>query len=95
MDTKEAYQERVEAQLKELDARIDLLEAQADKAKAEAKVEYAQQIESLRSRRDEAEQRLEGLKAAGSGAWRELTEGMDEAVTSLEQAVTNAMAQFG
>jgi hypothetical protein len=37
MESKKAYQEKMEAQLKEWSARIDLLKAKADKAKAEAK----------------------------------------------------------
>ena len=94
MDTKEAYQERAEAQLKALEARIELMEAQAEKAKAEAKVEYGRQLEDLRQKRKEAEERLEGLKVAGTEAWRELMTGVDEAMTALESAVNSAAARF-
>ena len=94
MDTKKAYQEQAEAQIKELEARIEVVEAQAEQAKAEAKVEYSQQIEELSQKRKEAEERLEGLKAASSEAWRELTAGVNEAMTALENAVTNALARF-
>ncbi|MGD8625111.1 MAG: hypothetical protein PVJ34_11270, partial [Anaerolineae bacterium] len=88
----EKYQERAEAQLKELKARIDLLEAQADKAQAEAKVAYSQQLEKLYQKRQEAEKRLQRVKKAGSEAWRELTTGVDEAMTDLENAVNGAVA---
>ncbi len=41
-----------------------------------------------------AEERLEALEAAGSEVWGELTAGVDEAMTALENAVTNAVARF-
>lgn len=94
MDTKEAYQEKTEAQLEELKARIGLMEAKAARAKAEAKVQYSEQIETLHRKRQGVEERLEGLQAAGSEAWRELAGGVDEAMASLQKAVASAAAQF-
>jgi len=94
MDRKEAYQEKVEAQLEELRARIELMEAKAERAKAEAKVEYSEQVVELRRKWKEAEERLEGLKAAGIEAWNELTAGVDEAMTALQDAVTRALDRF-
>jgi hypothetical protein len=94
MEPKEAYEERAEAQLEELKARIGLMEAKAAKAKAEAKVEYSEQIEELRQKQKEVEERLERVQAAGSGAWRELTAGVNDAMTALQNAVTNAAAQL-
>ena len=89
-----AYQEKAEAQLEELKAQIGLMEAKAAKAKAEAKIEYSEQIEKLRQEQQEVEERLEGLKAAGSGAWRELSAGVDDAIAALQNAVSNAAAQL-
>jgi hypothetical protein len=94
MDTKEAYQEKAEAQLEELKARIGLIEAKAARTKAEAKVEYSEQLEELCQKQKMVEERLEGLQAAGSGAWRELTAGVDAAMTTLQDAVASAAAQF-
>ena len=48
MDTKEAYQEKFDAQLRGWSAKIDELMAKADKAKAEAKIEYCEQSENLK-----------------------------------------------
>ena len=44
MNTKEAYQEKFDAQLRGWSAKIDELMAKADKAKAEAKIEYCEQV---------------------------------------------------
>jgi hypothetical protein len=94
MDTKKAYQEKAEAQLEEMKAQIGLMEAKAARAKAEAKVEYSEQLAELAQKRKDAEERLAGLKAAGSEAWRELAAGVDEAMVSLQNAVTSAAARF-
>jgi hypothetical protein len=94
MNTKEAYQEKAEAQLEELKARIGLMEAKSARAKAEAKVEYSEQIEELRQKQKEVEEQLERVQAAGSEAWRELTAGVDDAMTVLQNAVTNAAAEL-
>jgi hypothetical protein len=58
MDTKEAYQEKFDAQLREWSAKIDELKAKADKAKAEAKIEYCEQIDGLRSKQAAAQTKL-------------------------------------
>jgi hypothetical protein len=94
MDTKEAYQEKAEAQLEELKARIELMEAKAARAKAGAKAEYGEQLDELRQKQELVEERMEGLRAAGGGAWRELTAGVDAAITTLQNAVASAAAQF-
>jgi hypothetical protein len=38
METKQAYQEKYEAQLREWSAKVDQLRARSDRAKAEAKI---------------------------------------------------------
>ena len=48
MDKRKAYIEKLEAQLEEWDAKIDLLKAKSKKAKAEAKIEYYNKIETFR-----------------------------------------------
>ena len=40
MSTKEVYIEKLEAQLKEWSAKIDVLEAKAEKAEADTKIKY-------------------------------------------------------
>lgn len=48
MATKEAYQKKLEAQLKEWDAKLDLLSAKAQKATADARIKYENDLESLK-----------------------------------------------
>jgi len=91
---KKAYQEKIEAQLKEFAAKIDVLAAKADKAKAEAKVKYNKQIEGLRAKQESVRQKLVGLKEPGSEAWEDLKQGLDAALDDLKGAVQSAVSRF-
>ena len=52
MGKKEAYIEKLEAQLREWSSKIDELKARADKAKADVKLEYEKQIGELRTKQE-------------------------------------------
>lgn len=54
MESKKAYQDKKETQLREWSARIDLLKAKADKTRAEAKIEYYEKIEKLQVEQETA-----------------------------------------
>ena len=55
IDLKEAYQDKMKAQLEKLDARIDLLRAEAKEAQADTKIEINDRVEALEEQRDEAQ----------------------------------------
>lgn len=91
---KQAYEEKVDAQLKELSAKIDVLKAKAEKSGADAKVKYYEKIEDLEKRRSVAREKLKELKAAGEDAWQDLKGGVEAAWSDLGAAVKSAMNQF-
>ena len=68
MKNREAYREKLEAQMREWSAKIDLLKAKADQAEAEAKIEYSKRIEDLRQRKEALQTQLAELKNAGKPA---------------------------
>lgn len=84
----EAYQEKIEAQLKEWSAQIDGLKAKAQKAEADAKLKYYDAIEDLRIKENAVRQKLTGLKDAGGDAWENLKAGVEAAVQSLREALS-------
>jgi hypothetical protein len=51
MATKEAYQNELEAQLKEWDAKLNLLSAKPKKATTDARITYENELEGLKSKR--------------------------------------------
>jgi chromosome segregation ATPase len=94
MSLQEAYREKMEAQLREWEADIARLQAKADQAKAEAKIEYYQQIEALRTKKAVAHQKLQELQETSEDAWEELKAGIENTWDDLRHAVTNALAKF-
>ena len=79
MNMKEAYQNKLQAQLDEFSAEIVKLKAKAEKAQAGVQLEYYRQIEELRTMHESANSKLVKLKDARNDAWEELTAGIDNA----------------
>lgn len=71
-EKRKAYEEKLDAQVKEWNAQIELLKAKADKARAEVKIEYYKTIEALQSKQNDAKAKLRELKTAGDEAWEDL-----------------------
>jgi peptidoglycan hydrolase CwlO-like protein len=94
MATKEEYQAKMEAQLKDIAAKLAELLAKADKATAEAKVQYQEQIKHLRAKLQETQGRLQQLKASSGEAWVVLKDGTEKAWGELRGAMDNALAKF-
>jgi hypothetical protein len=91
---RKAYEEKIDAQLKEWSAQIDLLKARADKAKAEAKIDYYKTIEALQRRQEEAAARLKELKNAGDAAWEDVKKGAEKAWAEIKTAYKDAASRF-
>lgn len=84
MGMKEAYQEKIEAQLREWTAKINELKAKADGAKADAKIEIQKRIGTLRVKQEEAQAKFQALKQVGTEKWEQLRTGLDKAMDDLK-----------
>ena len=93
-DTRKAYEEKLDAQLKEWSAQIALLKAKADNAKADAKIEYYKTIEVLQSRQNNAKAKLQELKTAGDEAWEDIKAGAEKAWADVKTAYHDASSRF-
>jgi hypothetical protein len=93
-DKRKAYEEKLDAQINELNAQLALLKAKADKAKAEAKIEYYTTIEALQHKRDIAKAKLHELKASGDDAWEVVKAGAEKAWAEVKTAYHDAASKF-
>jgi hypothetical protein len=91
MEMKEAYRDKMDARLREWQAKIDALKARADQAGAGQKIKYYEEIESLRTKQQQVHEKLEKLRTAGAGAWDEVKAGVEAAWTDLQDAAQRAM----
>ena len=93
-DKRKAYEEKLNAQLKEWSAQIALLKAKADNAKADAKTEYYKTIDVLQHKQNEAKVKLQELKTAGDEAWDDLKAGAEKAWAEVKTAFHDAASRF-
>jgi chromosome segregation ATPase len=94
MATKEAYQKKLEAQLKEWDAKLDQLSAKAQKATADARITYENDLESLKSKRAAAHQTLVDLGKRSENAWEDMKDGAEKIWDELSKAMEKLAARF-
>jgi uncharacterized coiled-coil protein SlyX len=87
-------QEKMEAQLKELGARLEAWKNQAAKAGAEAQAEMNKKLEQLRPKLEAAQQKLKDLKAAGGEAAEKVKEGSEKAMAELKKTWEAVKSKF-
>jgi hypothetical protein len=93
-EKRKAYEEKIEAQMKEWGAQIGLLKAKADNAKADAKIEYVKTIEALQRKQNEAGKKLQELKNSGDEAWEDIKTGAEKAWAEVKTAFHDATSRF-
>ena len=90
MNEKDLYIEKLNAQLREWSASIDVLQAKADKATADLKIGYSKRLDDLKAKRDKAQGRLDDLKAAGDDAWERMTTAIEDSWNDIKSAFDKA-----
>lgn len=93
-EKRDAYLQNLKAKMDEWNAEIDKIEAKADQAEAESKIEYEKQLEDLRAKRKDVEEKMAELQQAGDGAWEDLKAGIEIAWDSLGNALKSAASRF-
>lgn len=94
MNEKEAYQQKIEAQIDEWKAEMDKLDARAKKLEAEGRIAAESRIQDFKARQEAARAKLEALRRAGDAAWKDVKEGLDRAVSELGDALRDAASKF-
>jgi len=93
-ENRKQYQDRVQAELDKLDARVDGYRAKLEYAEADTRAQYHDIIEQLTTQRDAIAQRFEELQKAGDKAWIDLQTGFEQAWTNVNTAFQQAAQQF-
>jgi hypothetical protein len=94
MGLKEAYQQKMDAQLKEWSVDIDQLKAKAGSAKADLKVAYEKQLAELRAKHGEGRTKLDEIKESSGDAWEELKTGTDHVLNEIQAHLKSAKDKF-
>lgn len=96
MERKEEYQEyydKREARLKKLGLEIEQWEPREDDASEEDVDDYYEEVGRLKSRLEATRRRLEAVKETRDD-WKTVREGVDQAISELEEAIAKAAPRF-
>ena len=93
-DTKSEYLAKAKENLNVINAKLVELDALAEKKTGDARRELKEKLSGIRESRDQAVRRLEDLKLASKPAWEDVKQGVEQAWTSLSNAVDNASKRF-
>src|SRR6056297_501932 len=91
---RQAYIEKLKAQMDQWDAEIDKLEAKAREAQADQRIRYEEAVQDMHQRRDEAQKMLKRVQEASAASWKDLRTGFDAAWSDVSKAMDRAMARW-
>ena len=94
MSTKEAYKQKIEAELELAQAKLAEFKAQAKISTADARIKHAKQVEEIELRFGATKAKLKELGEASEDAWEQLKDGVESAWGALSVAIRNAAAKF-
>ncbi|MBL1267430.1 MAG: hypothetical protein COA87_006700 [Halomonas sp.] len=94
MRQRDEFVEEMKARLDEWNADIDKLTAKARQASDEARVKYQKDIERLKKRQAETQQRLDELQHASEAAWETVRQGMEDSWELMRKAFRDASSRF-
>lgn len=93
-EKRDAYVQKLKAKMDEWNAEIDKLAAKADQADADAKIEYYKQLEDLRAKRKDLEDKIAEVQQAGESAWEDLKQGLENSWDILKTSFSKAKSEF-
>lgn len=94
MEIKEAYKQKMAAQLKEWNAQISLLEARAENAGADMAVKRAEMLRELRAKHSAAAEKMQELEKSTGEAWGRVKDTADKIWEDLKAGVADAHSKF-
>ena len=95
MSLRDAYRQKMEAQLEEQRARLELLKARAKRAVADGKIMAYEELADAEQKLASAKARLKHLATSSEGAFDELKSGVESAWKDLTEACRKAAGKFG
>ncbi|WP_234570861.1 hypothetical protein [Rhodohalobacter sp. 614A] len=94
MANREAYKQKVRAQLDEWKADVDKLRAQIKQKQADRKIDTSKYMDEIRKNQKRVRAKLEELEDAGEDAWDDIKSGLDKATDELKQSYAKAKSKF-
>ncbi|HRI70118.1 MAG TPA: hypothetical protein PK156_38070 [Polyangium sp.] len=87
METRELYKQKVEAQIHEWSAKLDVLKAKSEKLTVQAKLDMQPSIDAVHAKYDAAKAQLDKIGTASDDKWDEVVKDVDQAWNDFKAAV--------
>jgi mevalonate kinase len=94
MDTKEAFKQKIEAEVELAQAKLAELKAQAKSSAADARIKYAEHADELEKNVEAMKIKLKELSEASDDRWERLKAGVEGAWSSLSSSVRDTVGKF-
>jgi len=94
LEKKRAYQDKIEAHLKEWGTKIDEFRAKVESSKAELKMKYRETIEDLKVKQEALQKGLIDLKKSGEETWEELRPLTEKSFDELKETLDRTISKF-
>lgn len=94
MSKKEAYKQKIEAEVEVAQAKLTELKAQAKSVTADARIKYDKQIDEFQQAVDTTKIKLEELGEASEDAWEHLKDNIDSTWSEISASIRKAMPPF-
>jgi len=91
---RDEYVAKLKSQIDQWNAEAAKWEAKAKQAQAGMQAEYQRQLEQFRTRRDAAMNELKRLQNSSTDAWKDMMQGADAAMKSMQAAFEKARSEF-
>jgi TolA-binding protein len=92
--SKDEFQQKLEARLAELDAEIAVLREKGRELKDQAKVDWDRKLAELETKREAARAKLNEVGQSSAEAWKDVKKGAQSAWDELEKAFQDASDEF-
>lgn len=85
MSAKDAYKQKIEAELELVKANLDMLKAKAKSATADMRISYSKEIETIEDNYAVVQAKLDELGEVGEGAWEHLKKDIENSWDSTSR----------
>lgn len=92
---REAYRQKFEAQIAELNARLALVRAKASRLAADGRIAAHEEIADTEEKLAALKKKLTALGRASGDAWKDMKTGVEQAGRELGRAAKRAFDRFG
>jgi LPS O-antigen subunit length determinant protein (WzzB/FepE family) len=92
--TKDEFQKKLDARLKDLDAEVVKLHEKGHDLKDEAKAKWDQKMKELETKRDVARAKLAEVRDSSAEAWKDVRKGAQSAWDELDNAFRDASREL-